>query len=727
MRDERSASEVTPHWQVLRDDKPEVHEFLQELAEAVYVRAEDRVPLSSLDDTGFKTAESEGIVLRVENEKSDEEEVAFAKDDVFHDYLARHGASLLQESWNESGQVFAETFREVMGRLTRITGSGRHTRAALFRILAKGQEAKIILTVRELAERATAETGEERGRHAFWDLYLPFCDALPHLNIEVEELAQSAAPIIEAASGDAVGDRIFSAVEKMARQSKDQAIALYEACVSRPETASVSLAANALVGLSDSDFNDAHERALRLAQDSRPVLRRVGIAALGGMSYDKEHIPQLRKTWMRLESLRENPNEETDYVLVRTYGDLLDAAEHIGAAGTAGIPDTNAIGGAMAELAGRPNASTSHSAVQALLLRAENYTDADWYEETLLKVADTPSSHSGTIRSIDSCVNQYLEGGSPRPERALGFLRAFVQSRPGGGEVRELLRMTLLSLQENFPEELQAELTQWFSSTEPKLHQAAAALYRSYHRAGNSTSSPMQLSKDALDEISEQEVVRVVQRICGYVSGGGELLARLVLSALQRDVASDELVGFVGHILTEYVLYNYPEGGRKFLNGVVEEAEGLEIVKRTAHGAMERSERYYEQLRELPHLKEFDPPSSRIYQLRRAQQQQQSEMMEQVRNQSTLSGLFPRLPLKYGKAFFSERDPGEFTQPSGLSALSHSAEFPRGPHIDPVGLPFRRALWRQVGLKDEDSSDEPKRSADEVDEQTGGAEEPDRE
>jgi len=191
MESERSASELTPHWQELRDDKPEVHEFLEALAEAIYVRGEDCAPLSGLDDTGCDAAETEGLMERSETDGDQgEERVAFTDEGVRHDYFARHGASLLREPWNEGSEAFAEAFGRVARQITRFTGFGLDTRATLLHILAEGQETRIVRTIRELAERTAAEDEEEGGRHAFWDLYGPFCDALPHLDVQAEEIVQ---------------------------------------------------------------------------------------------------------------------------------------------------------------------------------------------------------------------------------------------------------------------------------------------------------------------------------------------------------------------------------------------------------------------------------------------------------------------------------------------------------------------------------------------------------
>jgi hypothetical protein len=158
-------------------------------------------------------------------------------------------------------------------------------------------------------------------------------------------------------------------------------------------------------------------------------------------------------------------------------------------------------------------------------------------------------------------------------------------------------------------------------------------------------------------------------------------------------------------MLTEHVLYNYPEGGRDALGDYVEGGEP-DRLEEVAREALEQSERYYAELRDLTHLKEFRPPSRRKYILRRALQDQQVSIMEQAREQSDIMSLFARHPLKYGRAFFSNRGPEGFSEPSRLSSFSHSTEMPREANIDPVGMEYRRFRWRQAGLVDVESESE---------------------
>jgi hypothetical protein len=108
----------------------------------------------------------------------------------------------------------------------------------------------------------------------------------------------------------------------------------------------------------------------------------------------------------------------------------------------------------------------------------------------------------------------------------------------------------------------------------------------------------------------------------------------------------------------------------------------------------------------LPLLKEFQPPSQRLYLLRLAEHKQQTGLMDKAKQSSVLLNLMPELPLKYGRSHFMERD-GGFTEPSELVPYSVSAEKPRAEILDPVGLMFRRLGWQAAGLQDvEDANEE---------------------
>lgn len=66
--------------------------------------------------------------------------------------------------------------------------------------------------------------------------------------------------------------------------------------------------ANVLLGLAKFDLEEAHRRTLALTNTEQPILRRMGIAALGEFKYmDSERHDLLRSTLERLEVFRTIP------------------------------------------------------------------------------------------------------------------------------------------------------------------------------------------------------------------------------------------------------------------------------------------------------------------------------------------------------------------------------------------------------------------------------------
>jgi hypothetical protein len=696
-------SNPTPRWEDFRNEKPGVHIFLSALAEAEFEVEETGVDPSAVNTEGLGEAESEGLVGWQGDENG---LISFASDDLRREYLIRHGESLLEGSLEEVPEEFATAFRNVSHRAVQLGEVGENIPEVLMLLVAVGRGERALSLLSELARRAAEE--DENGRSSFWDLYRPLAKALPHLCVGPEALAQNAASILKASSGDLMGGQLYGIVEKMARQSSEQANGLYDTLVSHSDPAVKSLAANALVGLSDWDFEEAHHRAIHLTQEGSAALQRVGIEALGKLDYETQDSQFLQATWERLEEFANGPDGKINPVLTVCLGDLLAASQSAEESGEAGMPSVNGIGRALAEMASHSDLKIQHAVSRVLLLHGEDQIGSKWYESALLRIAGVPSTQVQTIRNAGSCARRYLDAYDSSPEKALNFLREFVLRRPDEGKPPELLSGMLASLRESFFEEFRAELTRWLASLEPDLHRAAADMYQHFNQnetREEKSGRPFYLSKEVLDDLGEEEVVYVVKRTCGYVAGGGKLLADLVVSALYREPPSDELASFVGYMLTEHVLYNYPEGGRDGLEDYVDDGEP-DRVREVARKALEQSERYYAELQDLPQLKEFRPPSRRKYILRRALRDQQASIMEQAREESDIMSLVTRQPLKYGRAFFYNRGPEGFSEPSRLSSFSHSTEMPRGANIDPVGMEHRRFRWRQAGLLDVESESE---------------------
>jgi hypothetical protein len=204
------------------------------------------------------------------------------------------------------------------------------------------------------------------------------------------------------------------------------------------------------------------------------------------------------------------------------------------------------------------------------------------------------------------------------------------------------------------------------------------------------------LSKDVLDTLDEQTVIYVLYRVIGYVTDAYSLAA-LLLSALKREPHSPDIADFVTESLAEYVLYNYPRDAGEYLRSRMEGGDVTQTELQVIQTALEHSDAYFKARQNLPRLKEFYPPSQRVYRLQLAHWKQQAAIMKAAEQRSVFMSIFPTVPIKYGRGSFVEQE-GTFTEPSMFSEYFHEKELQQGSFIDPLGQINQRMRWRSAGL-----------------------------
>lgn len=506
-------------------------------------------------------------------------------------------------------------------------------------------------------------------------------------------------------ANDFAGGLIYHAVEKLATRSQENAEALYTVFLARPESPVVGMVVNALLGLAKFNPKKAHQKTLALTESEQTTLRRIGIATLGGFKYSgSEWQELLDSTLERLEALRISPNKETDYVLVQTYGSLIDQAAN----------QAEIVTEALVELAARYDPATQNYIASVLATKAEIAYDQSWYKESLLKSARIPSPSEGKLRYLDSCAKRYVKND---PTLALKVIEAVVVNWNFNrgreyAELPELLQGTFVEMYNNQRHVLMAAITRWFASNDRHLHLIACDVFNYFNSSvinKEKVKSPiLTLSRDVLNNLDEQTVIYVIHRIAGYITDATALTA-LLLSVLGREPYSLHIVNWITEFLTEYVLYNYPHTTGEYLKSWTKVGDTTEIELSVIQTTLERSKTYFEARQNLPRLKELQPPSQRVYLLQLAKWKQQAAMMEAAEQRSVLRSLVSNIPLKYGRAFFVERE-GTFTEPSQLGTISHELELPLGEFIDSLGQTFDRMEWQSVGLNKVE--DEPNGEAD---------------
>lgn len=669
---------MSEHWNRLQEENPEAHEVLQKVASTVYTWKDEPAPLKPVQVDAEQVERIEFVeVGELEVEGEEMVGVSFSNEDVRVEYISHHAADTIVEDWDDP-VAFAESFSNVQHRTTRLGVRAEVTRDTLL-VLASAYGKDVVSKTADIAQ-----VDNHQGRHPLWEVFPPFCDALPRLDVKAPQLAESLGPMLEIVSGDLAGGSIYRAVRKIASQSREKAEEFFLALMDREKSPVIALAANALLGLSSHDLEEAHQRALELTRSDVPVIIRVGIDVLGRLDYPDDG-DLLASSMGRLSDLKERGDPEIDYVLAQTYGSLVE--------------ETGEAKDALIELASRPDPRTQHHITQALY-SIDDVLQEPWVHTLLVRLAGAGVNDTAGLDNLDLHLSQLA---SDSPDVVVEVLGKFASSSTHGN-LTEVFDSSVSQLRKAHPDKFEAAITEWFASSDPALHSAAAELADHHFHATSAEEQPVfALSKDILESLAPKEVMNVLRRVVGYVSGSRSL-ASLVSSALRRDPCPEELQQFVANLLVGHVLYNYPGEAREYLDHRLDADDILPVEEEVIREACNEIDAYFDELGELSTLKELRPPTTHLSQIRRARQQQQSRAMEKAREDSVFMSLVESVPLKYGNQFYRIGDEGP-TQPAPLGKISSGFEIPRGELIDPVGQAYKRFHLRAAHSLDEDEPD----------------------
>ena len=670
----------TPYWREIRRDHSEVHALLQRVAQAVYEQREEPVEVGGTE-ADLRAAVELGLLERGDRGFS------FCDPDVRRDYLIRHATSAALPTWDDPAR-FADAIDGAQRRASRYEGR-REVAAAVLLVLAREHGKDVVGRVGELARMQMRDAGRNR---LLWDVYTPFCEALPELEVEPGELAETLEAVSEATANDGAGGSIHNAVERLAAHSRAQGDALYEALASHPSSPRFAFVPAVLIGLASANLDEAHRRALDLSVAAEPASQRAGIAALGLFDYSVDDQGRLLEaTWDRLERGRSEPDPEVDPALVRAYGNLIGRKPEVKEA--------------LVEFSARREPNVRGPLAWIVFQKSDEAYGEPWFRDALLNLADVPTSHAGILENLDHSLYRVARED---PDLAIEFMEAMVRRRDYGGDeeagqLPEMLNGTLGELVQHHPGVLEEAVTRWFASSERRLHRAARDLVHDIYDITGRSTPWLKLSKLVLDRLEEQTVVYTLQRIMGHVMVS-RALAALLLSAARREPCSQGLLAFIAGAVGGYVLRNYPHEAGDYLRQRLEADDIMGAEAEVARTALDASDAYLARLNDLPILNEFQPPSQHRYLLRLAEHRQQTEIMNRAKESSVLLNIMPELPLKYGRSHFTERD-GNFTEPSELVPFSVSAEKPRAEILDPIGHMFRRLGWQSAGLNEGESTE----------------------
>lgn len=636
----------------------------------------------SVTDTEYKQledgVEDDKLTAEGEIEKEGSISLSFASQTLLVESLARYAAEEVDEVWENLGA--ATKIFEHFNRLQYELKLPDNTWAQLFVELEKSYQRSIL----EWLDNTTG-LNPEGHNSPFWSVYQPFCDAIVAIKPDPDRLAEVTCAVLEEVDGDMAKGSIHGAVERLASVSQSQAIFLLDAFTEDPEKRSVELAANVIRGLSEIDLSKAHTQAAQLTESNLESLRCAGLSALGRLDYDNSY-DLAEDTVRRLdEACEPDHSEQVASIVAQALGTLLKR----------GLPNSLHTVAEDRFLGFASEGSPKTRYVVAKVIQGAVYEGEgqEWMQDSLLALASTPAEHEGILDCIDSTLFSIVKDDL---EWVLKYIRTFVKKRaylrePPRHGLPHLLSSTIRSFGNEHLELLEEETTQWFASGKPGLQCAAADIFRWFESQPRSKSKALlSLDETVLCLLDDEQLKRIAFAGLGYHLKG-EMVASILISLVWEDRRAQSMKEDVVDLLERVVLHNYPSETRKYLAGLSVRTDTPQHVFNVIKLATERSNDYYEALRDRPNLEELRSPERRLRKWKLVHREQSQRMQEAVRNESIAEKLFQRVPIKQGKGWFYEQD-GEITEPKGFREFSSSVPVARSKQIDPVGF-LRQRQW----------------------------------
>ena len=674
---------MTPHWHQIKISNADAHNILEWIAAKIYEQASTAISISESDQVDFKLAIECGF-LETTNDKA-----SFVSSEIQQDYLTRYTADLLDRSWEDPDE-FSDTLRQVIRFSTRI-GCSREIASSAILLLSQEYEKDLANLL--IKSSMLSYSIDPIKKNNFWSLYELFFEVFLSLTVETETILSIFDALGE--NFDRIRGQVHKTIEKVSSNSQDTAEYLFQELLLRSKTPVCFLLIDVLRGIAKSDLPEAHQRALLLSNANEPVLRRLGILALGDFNYSKEGNSQilLGSTLDQFKTLLSLSDPETDHVLVRAYGDILN--------------HTNEAETVIFELSNSSNPAIWREVLYVLFMRADKSSSLSWYKKSLLNLVQIHEFSIKDIDTLDYCIKKYV---ADEPEFAIQMIgelstRWKFTRYEGYKRLAEGLNETFRAFVDNQRPSLIAAFTQWLASNHRHLNLLAFDVNESFNaipvltQRGDikkSTIPTITLSKEVLDMLDEQIVCNILYRIAGHVIDASSLSA-LLLSSLNQDQCSPRVSSLVKNLLVGYVLYNYPYEAGEYLQIRLQIESITQLERDIIKSALSDSNQYFDNRQKLLRLKEFQASSKQMYLLRLAHWKQQADMMESAERRSVLAQFIPSVVYKYGRAFSREID-GKVLEPTPFVSHSMSTEIPQGKHIDPVGQSYLRLKWQFAGL-----------------------------
>ncbi|MBW7874673.1 MAG: hypothetical protein H3C47_01645 [Candidatus Cloacimonetes bacterium] len=234
-------------------------------------------------------------------------------------------------------------------------------------------------------------------------------------------------------------------------------------------------------------------------------------------------------------------------------------------------------------------------------------------------------------------------------------------------------------------------ITEWLNSEDLRFH---LVLEKMFFFIGTHNVTNASLDLEILNSFQYDDFVYIVRKILGFVHNF-EISINLILSVLDLSPLSHDTACLVKSVLTEHIGTNHLVQTTEKLNQELLKATVGTIKNAVLNETILELQQRRKEISALDHCNELIPDPDHQTKLDKALRDSLNIAFAKAREKSVLLGLFSRVNIIEGSAFFSFLN-GEYRDPSPMQQFSHELVFPKNDLIDEVGASLERFNFRIV-------------------------------
>jgi hypothetical protein len=488
----------------------------------------------------------------------------------------------------------------------------------------------------------------------------------------------------EKVKNDLMGGRLFPNLDKWFAEHPHIAHEVRRLHMQDIREDSASVYRSALQGLALNDFSGGLDLIKEAAISKEPLVSGPAVHALGLIDFSEVSRSQALPDAVEVcRGIIETPSHSSLAAAVRTLGRLLAFDE--------------GIASLLNQAGQKGDREALYALSEFLFLNEGTYGEREWFGGLLQLFAVTKPEHKGILSNIDVVLMRWIHADLHKRD-ALEFLDAWLSKQGDpkveAGALRAAFPDTLAELVTQ-QELLNKTITNWLLRDDRRFPTATSGLVSHVRLADQGSVS---LDRVTLDGLTGSELRFLVRRILGYLQGE-KILIPLVFSMAFTLNAVQRSFGLIRGALLNYVGYDYPVQTVEYLRAQQNIPQQGEDIRKLCEEVIRELQSQMEILRELPGLKELQPPFIKVRRFQKERARHMNEAFEEASKNSIWRQIATQIPLKAGRRTFQALQ-GRYTDPMELKAFSHSVAIPRSEVIDPAGTARERGLFRMASRDD---------------------------